>query len=215
MVAYPDVPLALGVPTLFRDPNAAPSVIDLLTSDTVSFGSSSAPQWGIFLNGAPIIQADNVVSFTYKQEWVIADYPVEQGGFESYDKVQRPFDVRVRYSAGGDTANREALLASVAAIAGDLNFYDVQTPETTYSSANVTHYDYSRTNTNGVGLIIIDVWLVEVRQTGSATAGATGSTPQVTNPQDPSATSPVSGGQVQPTDVTSQQTTLGGATGSW
>src|ERR1039458_9113877 len=119
---FPDVPFALGVPTLLRAIGDIPSVINLLTSDTVSFGSSSASQWGIFLNGAAVIQAESVVDFTYKQEWVIADYPVEQGGFVSYDKVQRPFDVRVRYSAGGDTANREALLASVAAIAGDLNF---------------------------------------------------------------------------------------------
>jgi hypothetical protein len=199
---FPNVPNVAGVPALAIDPNAAVQSIVLLTEDAaVSFGAPLDEQWGIFLNGAPVVQADCVVSFAYKQDWAIADYPVEQGGFESYDKVERPFDVRVKYSAGGDDANRQALLDSIAAIADDLNFYDVATPETTYSSANVQHYDYARTNNNGVGLLTVDVWLLEVRQTG--TASTSGS---VTNPQDASATSPVADGTVQSTPVTQQQT---------
>jgi hypothetical protein len=206
---FPDVPNVLGVPALARDPTAAIQNIVLLMQDApISFGAPLGDQWGIFLNGAPVVQADCVVSFSYKQDWAIADYQVEQGGFESYDKVERPFDVRVRYSAGGDDANRQALLDSIAAIADDLNFYDVATPETTYSSANVQHYDYARTAVNGVGLLTVDVWLLEVRQTGTTTASgtATASSGSITSPQDASATSPVADGTVQSIPVTTQQT---------
>lgn len=213
MPDFPDVPDVDGVPALLRDVNAVVETIALLTQDApFSFGLPVSNQWGIFLNGSPVVQADCVVSFSYKQDWTIADYQVEQGAFESYDKVERPFDVRVRYSAGGDDANRQALLDSIAAIADDLNFYDVATPEQVYQSANVAHYDYTRTSVNGVGLLVVDVWLLEVRETGTGTAGSNDSTaggsgnPQITNPQESAATSPVADGTVQGVPLTSQQT---------
>jgi hypothetical protein len=65
------------------------------------------------------------------------------------------------------------LLDSVAAIAGDLNLYNVRTPEATYADVNVVHYDYRRTARNGVGLIEVDVWVREVRVTGLSTFGNT------------------------------------------
>jgi hypothetical protein len=129
------------------------------------------------------------VTFDYRQEWTVSDYPLEQGAFQSYDKVQTPFDVRVRYAAGGSQQNRQALLDSIAAIAGDLNLYDVVTPEAVYQSVNVTHYDYRRTATNGVGLLQVDVWCIEVRVTAQA---------QFQNVQNPTSASPQSQGNVQP-----------------
>ncbi len=212
MTDFADVPNVAGVPALARDPNAVVDVIAMLTQDaSISFGAPVDDQWGIFLDGSPVVQADSVVSFSYKQDWAIADYQVEQGGFESYDKVERPFDVRVRYSAGGDDANRLALLNSIAAIADDLNFYDVATPEKTYQSANVQHYDYARTSVNGVACLTVDVWLLEVRETGTATASTSGN---IANPQDASATSAVADGTVQPAPLTSQQNGMLGGVNS-
>lgn len=60
----------------------------------------------------------STVEFDFDQEWTIADYPQEQGAFQSYDKVQLPFDCRVRLACGGPTSQRQAFLNSIFAIAG-------------------------------------------------------------------------------------------------
>lgn len=211
MVVVPNVP---GVPPLLNAVFAQLPI--LLTADSVDQGQFSR-RWGVFKGGQPVVTFDSFLSIDYRQGWTIADFPLEQGAFQSYDKVSLPFDVRVKFSAGGSIDNREALLHSVAAIAGTLDLYDVVTPEITYTSVNVQHYDYRRTATNGNGLITIELWLLEVRTVGqplTKTGGATPTNGAATNdseavdfvssdalPQyntaDPSGTSPISLGGVQ------------------
>ena len=207
MVFTVTVPKVAGVPNV----NFSASVIAtpvLLTADFqaglggisvgLSFGLSGlfSQKWGIYSNGAPVVVADTVTSLDFKREWSLSDYPVEQGGFETYDKVALPYDARIRFIAGDNQSNRRALLNSIAAIAGDMNLYTVVTPEATYPSMNVTHYDYKRTTRNGVGLLQVDVWCLEVRQ-AVATIGA--STAQ------PDAAEQVNNGAVQTTTPTETQ----------
>ena len=162
-----DIPNVAGVPTLLTDFNpASPSGLTFLTADTVTgLGGQIAP-WGIYSGGAPVIAADTVIALDYRQDWVLCDYPLEQGAFETYDKVATPYDVRVRFVCGGNDGDRAAFLASVAAIAGDYNLYDVVTPEAVYTSLNVRHYDYHRSPNRGLGLLTVDVWLLQVRIQG-------------------------------------------------
>jgi hypothetical protein len=190
----PDVP---GVPAL-NFAAGAEFGIELLTGDTASYFSSQfGPQWGLFLDGEPAIVADSVISFEYRQEWSISDYAVEEGGFQSYNKVTLPFDCRFRFSAGGSESDRQALLDSVAAIAGTTTVYDAVTPEETYSSVCVSHYDYKRTATNGVGLIQVDVWAIQINQSGVGTTSSTAA---------PGAASQTNNGTVQTTTPTPAQT---------
>ena len=170
-MAY-NVPNVDGVPSI-AFAGAFATGLNLLTSDLLGgFGGVSA-QWGIFLNGAAVVTANNVMGVEYRAEWAISDFPVEEGGFESFDKVQLPFDVRVRFCSDGTPAGRAALLNSLDAIDGDLNLYDVVTPEFVYSSVNIAHVDYRRTAQNGVGIIQAEVWLLRVNvntQSGVTTA---------------------------------------------
>lgn len=170
---------------------------NILTRDLATFGLI-APEWGIFdQNGNVVVTFDNVISVEYKQEHSVSDYPLEEGAFESYDKVQVPFDARVRFSSGGSFSNRQALIESVQAIAGDLELYDVVTPEATYTSVNIVHQDYSRTAQNGAGLITLDVWLTEIRVTAD---------PALSNSSaEPSGAPTANGGQVQTQQATPEQ----------
>ena len=162
----PNIPNVPGVPSLS---SYSANNVTLLVADLISLLiGSPAPQWGIFLDGAPAFDFNSVVDFTYKQDWTISDYPVEEGGFQSYDKVQLPFDIKVRITSGGSEAERQELLDEVDAAANTLNLYDVVTPEKVYSSCNISHYDYKRTSTNGVGMIIVDLWFIEIRVTATA-----------------------------------------------
>ena len=168
--------------------------IALLVADAAAVVLSFLrPQWGIFLDGAPALpEANSFVSQEYKQDWTISDYPVEEGAFQSYDKVQLPFECRVRVTSGGTLAARQALLAALDAIANSLLLYDIVTPERVYTGVNVSHYDFSRKAAQGLGLLTIDVWFVEVRPAPTA---------QFTQTQQPGEASPQNAGNVQAQEV--------------
>jgi hypothetical protein len=197
----PNVPNVPGVPPLT---SYIANTIAIVAQDLISlFIPPAAPQWGLFLDGASVVTANSVASFEYKQDWPISDYPVEEGGFQSYDKVQLPFDVRVRFVSGGSEFDRQSLLDSVDAAANTLDLYDVLTPEALYESCSITHYDYQRTAVNGVGMIVVDVWLVQIRVTSTAT---------FTNTQSPGTAGQQGLGNVQTQQpTTAQQALAGGA----
>lgn len=229
MVFFPNIPALPGVPPLPRLPGAAGVVVDLLLGDAIALLTGlSGPQWGLFLNGLPVVTAESVVSFEYKQGYRISNFPVEEGLFESYNKVQQPFDVRIRFSMGGDVSDRQALLDSAADAVASLELMDAVTPEAVYESLNPVHMDYRRTAISGVGLIIVDIFCEEVRATASSSftnaqqgTGGGLTTAQTTteisvrpassivNPQSASAALQVSGGTVQPiTPSASQQAAI-------
>ena len=142
-----------------------------MVSDSVSVlsANSTSPQWGIFdQNGEALIAAESVIDFDFAKEFRILDYPVEGGSFKSYNKVERPGDIRMKFACGsGDPtsalSNRTEFLASIGAALTSLSLYSVVTPEATYPNYNVVHYDYRREAKNGVTLIVADIWLNEVR----------------------------------------------------
>lgn len=224
-MAFPNVPIAPGVPALVRSTlSAVPDVIQLLTGDAPSLFAGLEPsQWGLFLNGAPVVTAESVLSFEFKKSYEIASFQVEKGAFESYDKVQRPFDVRLRFSTGADAAARQELLATTDAAVNSLDLVDAVTPLKTYQSINPKYYSYRQTAVNGVGLLTVDVFCEEVRVTGTSSftnaqqvgnptpAAASGTangqpvSASIFNPISPSASPRVSDGTVQPVPAASGQ----------
>lgn len=166
-IIYPDVPNVAGVPALPRNPLFPPTPPPiLLTQDAISTPQSvPAQKWGLYSQGEPVILADNVIEIEYKQNWAIADYQMEEGAFESYDKVSNPFEIALAFSCGGSIDQRQQFLDSIKNIAGDLNLYDVYTPEENYLNVNISHYDYKRTATNGMGLIVVNIYVQQIRIT--------------------------------------------------
>lgn len=178
-----NVPILPGVPAMIRNPAQVFSLpafpVALAAALAADLLNAVSWQWGIYLDGAPIIATlsspvsgtqtvcDSVIAFSYRQDYSILDYPVEDGAFATYNKVFIPFDVRIRFSKGGTTADRKALLDAVQNAAGtqdqpNLSLYDVVTPEETYQNCNIVHWGYERTSRNGVGLLLVDVWLRQV-----------------------------------------------------
>ena len=155
----------------------------------VDMPAAADREWGIYLNGAKVLEPDSFLALDYYREWAIADYPMERGAFQNYNKVAKPFDIRLRITKGGRPDDRKAYLAAIETLAADLNQYDVVTPDKTYLSANVSSLGYTRAGHNGAGLVTVDLRLQEIRVT--ATAG-------FTDVQAPQSAAPVSTGTVQP-----------------
>lgn len=194
---YPDVPRASGVPAVFRAPTRPVFTALLLVADVLTVLRSFAPpQWGIFSeSGFPVLIPDSVVSVDIRREWRISDYPVERGGFQSFDKVASPGDARVRLAVSG-VESRGPFLAQLDTIAASLDLFTVVTPDAIYPSVNIVHYDYRREQRSGASLLLIDVWLQEVRVTAQT---------QFTDTKTPEGAANVSGGTVQGAAPTAAQ----------
>lgn len=191
-VHVPNVP---GVPSVVFA--AATQVITLLTRDALSlFTGFPISPWGIYQGGIPVVLAETVTAFDYKQQWSIADFPIERGGFESYNKVSIPFETGFRFAAGGADVQRQQLLASIAAIAGTTQLYDIITPDATYLNVNVSRYDYRQTANDGVGLLQVDVFATEIREVVGIA---------LSNTKSPSSAAQTNSGPVQATPATSTQ----------
>ena len=186
---YPDVPDTKGVPPVLRD---GPSQsVPQLTADQLNNGQPMLATWGIYTTGgAKALDADSVVSLEYMSEFRVADYPLEKGGFVSYDKVAMPFDIRTLVTKGGSIAERTSFLSAVERLKESLDLVNVVTPERTYLNVNLVRASLSRSATGGAGLIAIECGFREIRE--SATAN-------YSNSKQPSGAAQVIGGSVQVT----------------
>lgn len=182
-----NVPKVPGVPSLG---SYAASALTILIDDVINlvFGGT-ANVWGIYLDGSQVIEADSMAAFDLRQDLPTSDYQVEEGAFQSYDKVQLPAEIRVRVACGGDIAARQRFLASIDAVMNTTDLYDVVTPEEVYQGYNFTHRDFRRTGDQGNGLITVDLWLTQIRESSQAT---------FTNTQTPAAAGQQNSGNVQP-----------------
>lgn len=205
MTMYPLVPKVPGVPALARNASNSGSFaktiigvigsltgdFDFLNSDGPGVSSlTQAPRWGLFdESGAQIITPDSFLGLDTLKEYRVSDYPIEEGGFESYNKVEVPFVGKVIFAKGGDEASRTQFLTECQDAAKSLDLYTLVTPEISYPKVNVTHVDYRRTSTNGVTMLTVEIWVEEIRNTVTAT---------FSNTQAPEGAAVVNDGGVQP-----------------
>ncbi len=186
--------------------------VALLTADAIGVVNAfTGPQWGIFLNGVQVVGQDilgaflsnvtgfgngNFLDLDYHVRYAISEYPVEQGAFQSYNKVQSPFDVAVTITAGGSDANRTLLLTQVEAIIGSTNLYTVAMPEGTLNSVNPIAYGYRRQHDRGLGLLEVNILFKQVRPAGNPTFSTTQTTGNT------AASAPTTGGPAPITNPT-------------
>lgn len=169
--SYPNVPKSEGVPPVKRDAsNPGTETEAALTGDGDEIAVQGLKDWGIYTkDGGKALDPDTIMSIGYNAEHRIADFPIEEGGFESYDKVAMPFETRVVMTKGGKSEDRRAFLAAVEDLRTDREVYSVATPERTYLSANIARVTVDRSREQGGGLITVEIALVEIRATATVT----------------------------------------------
>lgn len=165
MAIYPDIPNVPGVPSVPRGGLPPPAIPPFLTRDAPGLPfQSPRTQWGLFKDGEPALTADTVTAFDYRQEWDDTIYPQEEGGFATYNKVASPYDIVLTLAQGGSIAQRTEFLEALATIAPDTELYDVVIPEKTFTGVNVIRYAFSRRPDRGLNIVVVDVFLQEIRE---------------------------------------------------
>lgn len=165
-----------------------PSQSALLGSGS-EVNADTARQWGLFTqDGDLAAPCDNVIAFENALEARISDYPVEQGGFGSYNKVIIPYDIRLIMSRGGTVEDRQDFLKAIQDAWQSTELFNVVTPECVYLDVNVVAMRRMASGDRGMGLMVLEVALRKVRQTATLT---------FTQTKEPSGAGQVKDGSVQ------------------
>lgn len=228
---FPNVPKLPGVPQLVRS-NLFPPAPSPVLALGFALGALwqaifATPQWGIYRSVIPTRQAtantdneleevtvvakrlpvvvpDSFGEFSYRNEWSLSDFPVQQGAFASYNKVSQPYEIVVRLRKGGTKEARKQFLDSIDAITDSLQLFDIVTPEKTYLNVNIVRYELSRRGAGGAFFLSeVDLYFREIRQ---VTSTYTTTAVVTQNAQNASAVSVVNTGvvQAQPTTLTAE-----------
>lgn len=150
------------------------------------------PNWGLFDEAGNLAaDYDSFSALRFRNEADISTYPVELGGFVTYNKVANPFNVQIVLTCSGGEARISQFLIDIEAAQKTVNLFSVVSPEFTFESVNIVSYDYERTQINGANMITATLSCVEVRQTAIS---------DFSNNQNPEADDPKSLGQMQTVD---------------
>lgn len=208
LIPYPNVPPLPGVPALSRGNNAkfagaALNIVgqllplDLFGTTWGIVKSNSAPankpaQGNFFQNlfksklaskGSVVLSPDSFIDFEYRKEQKIPTYPMQDGGFQSYNKVGMPFDIRLTVTCSGNGKMKKGeFLQAINDLLNGLDLVDIVTPDVTYKSCNLIHVDYRRDSLQGATLITAQLWFQWVRivtkpKANTAAPSGTPSTP--------------------------------------
>jgi len=210
LIPFPYVPALPGVPYLSRlvgqvipTPVAvAAGVVGALLGTL----TQSQTQWGIYdsrgrpmggtsvqLFGGPVLSTN---ALEFRKETRVSDFPVQSGDFATYNKVQMPSTPMVTLALAGSESDRAGFLAEVDAACNSTDLYSVVTPEITYINHTFERYNYSRRSRRGATLLIVEIYLKEVRQVSAQYSTGTVN-PQIGTPQTTSATPTIDSGIVQ------------------
>lgn len=203
----------------------------------VNLLNPSSLDYAIVLSGTatPLIVPDSFVSFEYKGEQRISDYPIENGGFASFDKVAVPGDIKIIATCGGqnyfqtaaqalDTylnnilgtsfgqpMTRDTFILKLENMLTALDLYDIVTPDRTYVSYNLIHMSYAKSSQKGATQVIAYLGFQEVRENVQAIYSDSLDTP--INSNSPSAALPANMGTLAtsaPTVIQAANISLGG-----
>lgn len=183
-------------------------------AEAVDLFSSQYTQWAIYYTGTSnaAIIPDSVPSIGHRDQSRVSNYPVENGGFASFNKVEVPYDFRIRLTCMGTNMTRADFLAQLKVMKKSIDLYDVSTPEMLYASCSLVAYEMERDSRNGgVSMITAELYFQEIRQTAQATYNNQGGTnTPIVNSNSASAADVQNQGNVPPTSPDALQlATLG------
>ena len=194
---FPNVPKLLGVPPVLRNPGELINAAQILLSGDVlgifAFFSKRG-QWGVFdQSGVQVLNPTSIKGVDYQHSWRVANYPMERGAFQAYNKVQTPFNAPVTMMISGSPQEINDFLTTLEFVADSIALYNIVTPEYVYTNVSIEHIDYRRTAANGLTMLTVDIHFTQIRVTAPAS---------YTNAASPQLSSQVNGGLVQPAPVT-------------
>lgn len=126
--------------------------------------------WGLYTaDGDLALEVDSVIETAYSKEFNTPAYPLEGGGFETYNKVEAPYEARLVLTKGGTEDAKRVFIETLEGYNRSLDLFQIVTPDKTYENANIVRLQITRTREQGADLVRAEVGLREIRSTTTTT----------------------------------------------
>lgn len=182
---FPNVEQLPGVPQLVRANQAINTVQLAVGAVQRLIGSASNKNvWGIFdQSGNAVIKPSSYLGFSNTNSWKIASFPLQDGEYNSFNKVVNPPEILLRIAQGGSLQDRTKLLVQLKTIAGDTKKYNIIVPEGIYLNYNIEKYTIRRMGASGAYYFAdLEVSLQKIQETTSQYSSTDANTANAINP---------------------------------
>lgn len=154
-------------------------------------------QWTITdEEGSSALTFTSFIDIDVRNEGQALSYPVEEGGFMNYNKVQSPLDIRVTLSTQGTDDEFEYILEKLDEYQKEPVKLFVATPSAYYGPLTLEAYSNKRTRESGAGQLTVELYFIEVREVESQNTNTT-----ISKPKNPTSSSKTNTGKTQSTSV--------------
>lgn len=142
--------------------------------------------------GGTAVTFTSFVDIDLRSEGQALSYPIEEGSFANYNKVDSPFDIRVTLATQGSDSDFEYILNKLDEYKNEAVKLSVSTPSILYESMTLETYSYKRSRDAGAGMLTVELTLVEVREVETQVT-----TSVITKPKNPTSSGKVNTGKAQ------------------
>ena len=115
-----------------------------------------------------VFDYDTFVDFSVQSRMKVSEFPVEQGAFATYNKVQEPFKVKITLAVSDTPERRHAFLMALEEARLSTQRMDILLPEGTYLNATLEGYSSTRKQVGGWGMVVATLNFVQVREVRAA-----------------------------------------------
>lgn len=129
-------------------------------------------------NANAVLQPDSVMEFTINADSTINSHPIEQGGFEAYNRVQEPISIRMLLACQGKNMSQTAFVSTLQSLREGTTVLTISTPDASYPNMVLKGFGYKKTSDRGFVTIWADTQWQEERSTN-----VTVSAPPTVQPQ--------------------------------
>ena len=140
--------------------NTATINTSLFLGNTATLGTTQVIN--VSIKGTYALKPDSFVKFEYKEIHKIPNYPVEQGSFQSYNKVTLPYEIKLIVTKS-NIFEISAFINQILVLLNSTKLLSIVTPDKVYNSASLVNFDYRKDARNGAVLLIAELTFQEVR----------------------------------------------------
>ena len=191
----------LGLPSLPSSGLPFPNPGRIFTTAQSFFTQEWEELWGIFDNDfLSWLDFDTIEEVGMRASSTIARFPVQFGGFATYNKAHNPDEFGVIVSKGGLTQDgRQEFIKQLYDLKHSLDLVNLVTPDRVYYNVNMFDFDFRATAQAGSHIVTAQLKFMEVREVKAQYVDSKTTT---VNAKDPSAKPAVDKGTVQPKNKT-------------
>ena len=168
-------------------------------------------EWTIMSEGGgQLVQFTSMIDIDILNEGQALSYPVEEGAFMTYNKVQSPLDIRVTLAKMGLPFEFADILKTLDKYQEEALKLMIVTPSAFFDSMTLQSYGHRHEQRRNANMLTVDLHIVEVREVQSQTTSV-----EVSSPKNPTSSGAKNAGKKQAQNPNSNSTAAEQKRQSW